>query len=180
MAPEVVAQARADYSSPIDIFSFGIILWQLLTCALPYRQPGEVINRYLLLHKIVKEGLRPEVPAWFPAPLAALVRECWAEAEHTRPTAAELVLRLQDLDGAVPHPDAHAAERHVILSAGELPGATPAPEPSAPPRGRTGSEDGRACSPTQALPLPAVARSRSLPEASPVRSPQAVWDAAKC
>jgi serine/threonine protein kinase len=102
MAPEMLAPPDDDvqfarYGPPVDIFSFGIILWQLLTAARPYEpRPGQPTNRWALLNQIAQEGLRPAVPAWASPPLRALIGECWAEAEHARPSAAELVQRLRE------------------------------------------------------------------------------------
>ena len=93
-----VSNAHVEYGSPVDIFSMGIILWQMLTSGRPYAHlwpTMQIPNRYILLTHIAKEGLRPEIPGWVRAPLAALVEECWAKAEDGRPTATELVRRLQ-------------------------------------------------------------------------------------
>jgi len=115
MAPEVlmsVSNTCADYGSPVDIFSMGIILWQMLSSSRPYAHlwpTARIPNRYILLNHIAQEGLRPEIPGWVHAPLAALVKECWAKAEDGRPTATELVRRLQAIEKAeTPSPPAQA------------------------------------------------------------------------
>ena len=87
MAPEMLTAAAAgqsEYSAAVDIYSFAIILWQLLTCGSPFGRELEDYGRVGLLHRIAREGLRPEVPAWSPPALSALIRECWADAEHMR------------------------------------------------------------------------------------------------
>ena len=97
MAPEMLTAAAAgqsEYSAAVDIYSFAIILWQLLTCGSPFVRELEDYGRVGLLHRIAREGLRPEVPAWSPPALSALIRECWADAEHMRPTSTEVVRRL--------------------------------------------------------------------------------------
>jgi len=99
MAPEMLTGAagggRVEYSAAVDVFSYGIILWQLVTCAQPYAATLTTHNRFQLLQRIARDGLRPEVPRYAPAPLATLMVECWAEAEHARPPSAELVRRLR-------------------------------------------------------------------------------------
>ena len=84
-----------EYSGAVDVFSFGIILWQLVTCAQPYASVLATHNRFQLLHRIARDGLRPDVPADAPPLVAALMVECWADAEHERPAASELVRRLR-------------------------------------------------------------------------------------
>lgn len=60
MAPEVVRQE--EYSEKADVFSFAIILWELITREDPYpNQTG------LALAYLVADGLRPPVPAYCPA-----------------------------------------------------------------------------------------------------------------
>jgi len=98
MAPEMLNTAtdeRVEYSAAVDVFSFGIILWQLVTSTEPYSEL--VANRFQLLQRIARDGLRPEVPVWTPPPLASLMRDCWVEAEHLRPTSTDVVRRLRVL-----------------------------------------------------------------------------------
>ena len=85
-------EGRADYGPLVDCYAFGVVLWQLFTSLQPYADLRH--NRFLLLHKIAKDGLRPSIPQWLPSSVECLIRECWSEAEHLRPTANELVQRL--------------------------------------------------------------------------------------
>ena len=98
MAPEMLTSAsagRVEYSAAVDVFSFGIILWQLVTCEQPYAATLATLNRFQLLQRIARDGLRPEVPAFASGGLRSLMVECWAEAEHSRPPSADLVRRLR-------------------------------------------------------------------------------------
>ena len=73
MAPEMLTSAsagRVEYSSAVDVFSFGIILWQLVTCEQPYAATLATHNRFQLLQRIARERLRPPVPAHAPPALA--------------------------------------------------------------------------------------------------------------
>ena len=100
MAPEMLTSAAhgtVQYSAAVDVFSFGIILWQLVTCAQPYAATLLTHNRFQLLHRIAREGLRPEIPSSTPPGLARLMAECWAESEGLRPASAVLLRRLRGL-----------------------------------------------------------------------------------
>ena len=100
MAPEMLTSAaagRVEYSAAVDVFSMGIILWQLVTCEAPYADVLATHNRFQLLQRIARDGLRPVVPAHAPPALAQLMAECWDEAEHRRPPSSDLVRRLRML-----------------------------------------------------------------------------------
>ena len=135
MAPEMLTSAasggRVEYSAAIDVFSYGIILWQLITCAQPYANLlGVTINRWQLLQRIARDGLRPEVPATAPRALVVLMTECWAAEEQLRPASNELVRRLRQfyleafgaefgerLGVALPDPDESAAAEAAVETA---------------------------------------------------------------
>ena len=98
MAPEMLTSAaagRVEYSAAVDVFSLGVILWQLVTCEMPYAAILATHNRFQLLQRIARDGLRPELPSHAPPALVSLIEECWAEAEHARPPSSDLVRRLR-------------------------------------------------------------------------------------
>jgi len=80
MAPEMVQ--GLPYGPAVDIYSFGMVLWELLTYDHPYRFVEE--HR---LEATICDGYRPPIPADCPAPYAALMRMCWHGDATRRPTA---------------------------------------------------------------------------------------------
>ena len=108
MAPEMLTAAGVggEFSAAVDVYAFSIILWQLLTSTTPYAAELEAGGRVGLLARIAREGLRPEVPPWSPAALSQLLTECWADAEHMRPTSLEVVRRLGQIRRACAEPEA--------------------------------------------------------------------------
>lgn len=89
MAPEV-ALGRS-YNKSVDVYSFGVILWQLLKGKVPYRN----ISRKMHIEKVVIGGYRmPLDPKWSPR-LQSLIRNCWHEDKAQRPEFREV---LRDLD----------------------------------------------------------------------------------
>ena len=59
-APEIVRQE--EYSESADVFSFSIILWELLTRDHPY--PGR--TGMALAYDVANKGLRPTIPSYCP------------------------------------------------------------------------------------------------------------------
>jgi hypothetical protein len=99
MAPEVIKHAK--YDRKVDVFSFGIVLWELLSGELPYAE----LSPLQAAAAVVSEGLRPalaaaEPPA--PAPplpgaLQALMAACWALAPPARPEFTDVEATLATL-----------------------------------------------------------------------------------
>jgi serine/threonine protein kinase len=84
MAPEVIE--HNPYREKADVFSFGILLWELLTGRVPY----EHMTPLQAAVGVVQKGLRPLIPATCPEGLAATMRDCWQRDPQERPSFEEL------------------------------------------------------------------------------------------
>lgn len=91
MAPEVIQYER--YTSKADVYSFGMILWELWTGQVPYKGllPAQ------LMFEVAIKGARPNVgpSSGVPPTVAALIRQCWAADQAQRPPFLEIVRQLQ-------------------------------------------------------------------------------------
>jgi serine/threonine protein kinase len=90
MAPEVLGGEK--YSLSSDVYSYGIVLWELVTRKLPYE---EFDSSMAILTKVCNEGLRPEIPPETPQILQNLMRQCWGPAVD-RPNFQTIFTLLQD------------------------------------------------------------------------------------
>jgi serine/threonine protein kinase len=92
MAPENW-RAKAAYTQKVDIYSFAIITWEILTQIPAYddlRVEPETIGEWT-----AERGMRPLIPPSWPAEIAALVVDCWGSQPEKRPTARAVLDRLE-------------------------------------------------------------------------------------
>lgn len=94
LAPELVVGSR-DARPPADVFSFGVVAFEVLTGALPFQKPP-VVSRYRgeALNPARLATLRPDIPAY----LVEILERCLGDDLTRRPTAAELVEVLAPAD----------------------------------------------------------------------------------
>ncbi|XP_032806265.1 fibroblast growth factor receptor 2-like isoform X3 [Petromyzon marinus] len=89
MAPEALFDRV--YTHQSDVWSFGVLLWEIFTLGgSPY--PGIPVEE---LFKLLKEGHRMDRPALCSTELYMMMKDCWAAVPSHRPTFKQLV---EDLD----------------------------------------------------------------------------------
>ncbi|KAK8461358.1 hypothetical protein SEVIR_1G021400v4 [Setaria viridis] len=88
MAPELIR--NEPFTEKCDIFSFGVIMWELCTLS----RPWEGIPPVQIVYSVANDGARLEIPD---GPLGSLIADCWAEPER-RPSCQEILTRLLDCE----------------------------------------------------------------------------------
>lgn len=94
-APELLRGERV--TPRADVYSFGVTLWQLLTCDQPYHE-----ERQHVIYAVVAYGLRPELEREefrHPGgrPCRELLSRCWAAEPNLRPGARDVLTELEIL-----------------------------------------------------------------------------------
>jgi serine/threonine protein kinase len=98
MAPEAFNGAyTVGYSPSIDVYSFGIVLWEILVCKPPFQEFMEMGKHNLGRKKILEENYRPEMPEWMPDPLKLLIESCWSVDANARPSFSKIVDELYEI-----------------------------------------------------------------------------------
>ncbi|XP_061684088.1 mitogen-activated protein kinase kinase kinase 10 [Syngnathoides biaculeatus] len=92
MAPEVIKLSLFSKSS--DVWSFGVLLWELLTGEVPYRE----IDALAVAYGVAMNKLTLPVPSTCPEPFALLLSECWSPNPHSRPSFTFIHRRLLSIE----------------------------------------------------------------------------------
>ncbi|ESO07395.1 hypothetical protein HELRODRAFT_76766 [Helobdella robusta] len=89
MAPEVIRNEPC--SEKVDIWSFGVVLWELLTHEIPYKD----VDSSAIIWGVGSNCLHLPVPSTCPEGLKLLMRQCWSPKPRNRPSFRTLQMHLE-------------------------------------------------------------------------------------
>ncbi|RDY07764.1 putative serine/threonine-protein kinase SIS8, partial [Mucuna pruriens] len=96
MAPELLNGSSNKVSEKVDVFSFGIVLWEILTGEEPYAN----MHYGAIIGGIVNNTLRPTIPNHCDHEWRTLMEQCWAPNPTARPCFTEIASRLRVMSAA--------------------------------------------------------------------------------
>lgn len=97
MAPELLSGKSHMVTEKIDVYSFGIVMWELLTGDEPY---GDM-HCASIIGGIVNNSLRPTIPTWCDPEWKALMGSCWSADPAERPSFSEISQKLRTMAAAI-------------------------------------------------------------------------------
>lgn len=91
MAPEVIKNSV--FSKASDVWSYGVVLWELLTGETPYKN----IEPLSIAYGVAVNRLTLPIPKTCPQQWGKLMEDCWASDSHARPSFEMILDRFQKI-----------------------------------------------------------------------------------
>ncbi|GLI60181.1 hypothetical protein VaNZ11_002244 [Volvox africanus] len=170
MAPESFVRGHT-LGPSIDIYAFGILMYELLMCRAPYIG----IEAQALPRLVLRQHLRPEFHPLAPPEYCHLAARCWSSHVTRRPTAVQLVNEIEVLLADAQLKDSRKLQREATATAVPASVTAPAvngarspsplqpilnsggrkqPQQRPPPPQQQGEQEGAAAGPTSPPSLP--------------------------
>ena len=87
MAPEFIDKSIEKNNQRCDMFSYGMILYELFVHELPFAESSEYDVPIL-----IKNKKRPSIPSKLPKYLKTLMKQCWKHSAYDRPTSSDILM----------------------------------------------------------------------------------------
>lgn len=91
MAPELIQGLKSN--ELCDTYSFGVLLWEMLTREVPFRG----MEGFQVAWMVVEKKQRPPIPESTPEPLRQLISNCWDQDPKNRNDFLTIIQSLDDM-----------------------------------------------------------------------------------
>jgi serine/threonine protein kinase len=102
MAPEVLTDPPGEFTEASDVYSYGMVLWELLTLKVPWIDDG--VHPWAAATGVRDRGERPELPENLSEQgfvgieaYVDLMQRCWAQDPGDRPSMMQAVHEVRRL-----------------------------------------------------------------------------------
>lgn len=93
MAPELLSTS-SNYTSKIDVYAYGILLWELATGQTPYTG----MDSRQIINQVLNNDIRPLLPPEVNPAMRDLITQCWDRDPDVRPSFDEIVKKFENLE----------------------------------------------------------------------------------
>ncbi|KGN49231.1 serine/threonine/tyrosine-protein kinase HT1 [Cucumis sativus] len=95
MAPEMIKHKPC--SRKVDVYSFGLMLWEMVSGAIPYEDMTPIQAAFAVVNK----NLRPVISSDCPLAMRALIEQCWSLQPDKRPDFWQIVKVLEQFESSL-------------------------------------------------------------------------------
>jgi predicted Ser/Thr protein kinase len=113
MAPEALVVSSSGYTKKSEVYSFGVLLWEITTGQHPY---AGISPEYALMK--TEQGKRDPIPPQVPQFYADIIKKCWSLKPSERPSLSVIIHQLRSYTPELANTNTHDTPRAATSSTG--------------------------------------------------------------